>query len=281
MKSRRGGRGTTTTRNTGGSNQQAQVNPAHAVAAGAAFIAQMQQQAAQAAAASVPGWQAVPQGQTAYQPLNQQQVQAVHQNMAAALNVANIDVRRAVRRYTTDDSSKNASGYNKAQELNNKLMTGAALDQTEQMMVRGLDAGMKPIGADTTLWRADHAITSTGSGLMERLGLSNYQSMTPAQLNAAVAGMEWTEGKYLSTSYSKTASPFIGGSQSGGRSVIWKIRAPGSTMMIEGDTKQAEYILARGGRYKATAARFTGKTVSPRAYFGSLKQIEIDVDIIG
>lgn len=215
-----------------------------------------------------------------FQPATQKQAQQIHQAQAQQMQAAtqhDINAKYAIAQYIRSDTQGN--GKSRAQNLNQKLMIGAKLDPTERGMVRGLDKAMTPIGQDIKLYRADHAITPQGSGLMQRLGLPNYQNMSQAQLQKALIGRTFTEGKYLSTSEVKSASPFISGPQSGGRSLMWNINAPGTTKAIRGDTKQTEQILARGGNYRITGVRFTGLTAHP-ASGGSYKQIEIDVDII-
>ena len=212
-----------------------------------------------------------------FAPLTQKQVVQVQQAQQEYLDAQDVRVRYAVKQYIRADTQ--ANGKSRSQNMNNKLETDGQLDPTERMMVKNLDKAMSPIGKNTMLVRADHAITGTGSGLMEKLNLTNYQSLSPSQLNAALVGKTWTEKKYLSTSYNVKNNPFINGAQSGGRAVIMNIKAPANTKMVVGDRSQAEYILARGGNYKITGARFTGKTANPAAG-GSYRQIEIDVEII-
>ena len=146
-------------------------------------------------------------------------------------------------------------------------------------MVKYMDGAMHPLKQDTLLVRGDHAIHPSGSGLMQRLGVGNYQNMTQAQLSAALVGKTWTEHKYLSTSYDVTKNVFLNGNQSGGRSLVWNIKAKSGTNYVQVRADQAEYVLARGGQYKITGARFTGATVHPRSG-GSLKQIVIDVEVL-
>lgn len=205
------------------------------------------------------------------------QIHEEQQQSVQALAKRDIMAVYAMKQYIRSDVQSN--GKSRSQNLNQKLETGGKLDPTEKTMVKGLDRAMTPLGQDVMLYRADHAITPQGSGLMQRLGVPNYQSMNTAQLQKALVGRKWTEKKYLSTSESKSANPFIGGAQSGGRSLMWNIKANGSTKAVRGDVKQTEQILARGGNYKITGVRFTGKTAYP-ASGGSYKQIEIDVEII-
>ena len=221
--------------------------------------------------------------QQGFNPLTQTQIQQNAQAQDDYLATQDIMTRYILKQYGRDDQQ--ANGFSRSQNLNNKLMdsqgniANAGLDQTEKKMVKYMDNAMHPLKSDTLLIRGDHAIHPSGSGLMQRLGVANYQSMTPAQLSAALVGKTWTEHKYLSTSYDVTKNVFLNGNQSGGRSLVWNIKAKSGTNYVQARTDQAEYVLARGGQYKITGARFTGATVNPRAG-GSIKQIVIDVEVL-
>ena len=235
--------------------------------------AQAQQRAAQRAVQQAQQ-QAQQQG---FNPLTQAQIQQNQQAQTDFLDASDINVRYAIKQYGRADQQ--ANGFSRAQNLNNKLETGGKLDQTEKKMVKYMDLAMQPLKSDTMLIRGDHAIHPSGSGLMQRLGVANYQNMTPAQLNAALVGKTFTEQKYLSTSYDVTKNVFLSGNQSGGRSLVWNIKAKAGTKFVQARTDQAEYVLARGGQYKITGARFTGGTAYPRQG-GPLKQIVIDVEVL-
>ena len=215
--------------------------------------------------------------QQGFTPLTQAQVQQNQQAQTAFLDASDINVRYAIKQYGRADAQ--ANGFSRAQNLNNKLETGGKLDQTEKKMVKYMDMAMQPLKSDTMLIRGDHAIHPSGSGLMQRLGVANYQNMTPSQLSAALVGKTFTEQKYLSTSYDVTKNVFLSGNQSGGRSLVWNIKAKAGTKFVQARTDQAEYVLARGGQYKITGARFTGGTAYPRQG-GPLKQIVIDVEVL-
>lgn len=237
---------------------------------------QRQAQAQQRAAQTIQQQQKQSQ-QQGFNPLTQAQVQQNQQAQQAFLDASDINVRYAIKQYGRADQQ--ANGFSRAQNLNNKLMDGSKLDQTEKKMVKYMDMAMQPLKSDTMLIRGDHAIHPSGSGLMQRLGVANYQNMTPAQLNASLVGKTFTENKYLSTSYDVTKNVFLTGNQSGGRSLVWNIKAKAGTKFIQVRQDQAEYVLARGGQYKITGARFTGVTANPRQ--GSpLKQIVIDVEVL-
>lgn len=221
--------------------------------------------------------------QQGFNPLTQAQVQQNAQAQDLHLATQDIMTKYILKQYGRADQQ--TGGFSRSQNLNNKLqesggdLTKAKFDQTEKKMVKYMDKAMHPLKSDTLLVRGDHAIHPSGSGLMQRLGVANYQNMTQAQLNAALVGKTWTEHKYLSTSYDVTKNVFLNGNQSGGRSLVWNIKAKAGTGYVQARADQAEYVLARGGQYRITGARFTGANVYPRAG-GSLKQIVIDVEVL-
>lgn len=238
---------------------------------------QRQMQAQQRVAARVIQQQQRQSQAQGFNPLTQSQVQQNLQAQTDFLDTSNVNVRYAVTQYGRADAQ--ANGFSRSQNLNNKLQFGGTLDQTEKKMVKYMDMAMQPLKSDTLLVRGDHAIHPSGSGLMQRLGVANYQNMTQAQLNAALTGKVFTENKYLSTSYDVTKNVFLSGNQSGGRSLVWNIKAKAGTKFLQVRQDQAEYVLARGGQYKITGARFTGGTAYPRQG-GPLKQIVIDVEVL-
>lgn len=221
--------------------------------------------------------------QQGFNALNQAQIQQNAQAQDDHLKTIDIMTKYILAQYGRADQQQ--GGFSRSQNLNNKLtvakgdITQAGLDQTEKKMVKYLDAAMHPLTQDTLLVRGDHAIHPSGSGLMQRLGVANYQSMTEAQLNAKLDGLIFTEHKYVSTSYDVTKNVFLNGNQSGGRSLVWNIKAKAGTNYVQARADQAEYVLARDTQFKITGVRFTGATVNPRAG-GSLKQIVIDVEVL-
>ena len=243
---------------------------------------QRQAQAQQRAAQTIQQAQQQAQ-QQGFNPLTQAQIQQNAQAQDDHLATQDIMTRYILKQYGRADQQTN--GFSRSQNLNNKLMdsqgniANAKLDQTEKKMVKYMDNAMHPLKSDTLLIRGDHAAHPSGSGLMQRLGVANYQNMSDAQLSSALVGKTWTEHKYLSTSYDVTKNVFLNGNQAGGRSLVWNIKAPSGTNYVQARTDQAEYVLARGGKYKITGARFTGATVYPRAG-GALKQIVIDVEVL-
>ena len=64
---------------------------------------------------------------------------------------------------------------------------------------------------------------------------------------------------------------------SGGREVVYNIKAGANTKMIFGAKAQSEIVLAKGTRFRITGVQYTGNMAYPRN--GSpVKQIQIDLE---
>lgn len=178
-------------------------------------------------------------------------------------------------------SARQANGRSISQNLNEKLETGQKLNLNEKSIEKGLDKAMIPVGQPIQYIRADHALTpnSNGTGVMERLGLQNYQNMTESQLQAAAVGKSYTVKGYTAVTVATQANKnvFLNGNQAGGRSVIVHMNAGAGQKYVAGDANQGEHILARNTSYTVTAIRYTGAYAYP-ASGGRLKQVEIWVD---
>lgn len=146
---------------------------------------------------------------------------------------------------------------------------------TLQKTDANIDAAMHPIGQDVELQRGCHA------GDMRRLfGITNYSSLSEAQLQARLVGGTFQNTAVMSTSYDVTANPFLGsGPVAGGREIVYNIKAKAGTPMVWGAMNQAEAILGKGITWRITGVRYTGKIAHPRN--GSpTKQLEIDIETV-
>lgn len=88
------------------------------------------------------------------------------------------------------------------------------LTARQQAMMDAVDKLAKPIGQETTLYRADH------DDFLKRLKVNNYQSMSDSQLRKALVGKTWTNDCLESTAYDSRDNPFWpqpGGSRSAGK----------------------------------------------------------------
>ena len=130
------------------------------------------------------------------------------------------------------------------------------------------------LGKDTILQRGAH-----DDMLRNTFGIADYSKMTQAQLQAALVGKAFRNTSPMSTSYDVNKNPFLGSgsSVSGGREVVYNIKAGKSTKVLLGAKKQSEIIVGTGTNWKITGVRFNGKTATPRGG-NSKPQIEIDIE---
>lgn len=167
-----------------------------------------------------------------------------------------------------------ASGFSPSQNMNYKLDKGKKLTQKEQNMYDGMTAMSAPLGHDSILHRGAHA------GALEQLGISDWNNMSEAQLKASLVGAQWDKKSLTSTSYDYDSSPFLSGPKAGGREVIFRIHAAGSTKATCVNPSQSEVVLGPNTHWQITNAAFTGKTAQPQATWPKKwKQIVIDVDV--
>ena len=129
------------------------------------------------------------------------------------------------------------------------------------------------IGQDTVLQRGAH-----DDLLRNTFGISDYTKMTDTQLKSALVGQAFRNKAPMSTSYDMSRNPFLGSGSgvSGGREVVFNIKAGANTPMLFGAKKQSEIILG-STNWKITDVKYTGKTATPRG--GNYKpQIQIDIE---
>lgn len=138
-----------------------------------------------------------------------------------------------------------------------------------------MEAGAHPLGKDTVLTRGAH-----DDVLKNVFGISDYTKLTENQLKSRLIGGTLTTTSYTSTSYDASKSPFIGNSAglSGGREVIYKIKAGANTQVLMGAKAQAEIILNKGTNLRVTNVSYTGNTATPRLSTTSKKQIIIELE---
>lgn len=150
-----------------------------------------------------------------------------------------------------------------AAQLNAKYNLGISQRDVVMMqrMNTNIDAAMHPLGTDALLERGAHA-----GQMAQMFGVSNYTNMTPSQLQNAFTGKAFSNTAVWSTSYNTSRNPFLSRSSSvsGGREVVYRIKAGKNTQCVFGATNQAEIVLGKGTRFHATNAAFTGKTAYPR-----------------
>ena len=176
----------------------------------------------------------------------------------------------AIKQYIS--KATDSSGYSMAQNLNYKLENGLPLNANEKFMVKYLTQGMHDIGKDTVLYRGAH------SDLLERLGVSNYQNYSQAQLQQMLVGSTFKTKSFTSASYDKSKNPFYTGPNSGGREIELVIKAPSTTKMVFGAKSQAETILGIGQNFKVTGVSYTGRTASPRNSSSYMPVLQVELE---
>ena len=181
------------------------------------------------------------------------------------------DVTDAIKLYISD-SNPNGDGYSHSQNLNYKLDNGIPLNPTEKFIDDNIQAGMHAIGKDSKLVRYCH------DDILKACGISNYASMTDAQLQKALVGVTMQTTSYLSTSYDAKKSPFApGNALGGGREVVMNVNARSNTKMVFGAKKQSEIVLNKGTNMRITGVHFDGTTAYPRNG-GAKPRVVIDVE---
>lgn len=161
-----------------------------------------------------------------------------------------------------------------SQNLNYKLDEGRPLTINEKFVHANLQKGMHTQNADMVLYRGAH------QNFLEGLGVKNYHTMTEAQLQKALVGLQYQSKSYTSSSYDKSKNPFLSGAQAGGREIEMTIKQGGKTLVMLGARKQAEVITNIGTNYKITGVKFTGRTASPRGSSSSFPVLHLDIETI-
>lgn len=181
-----------------------------------------------------------------------------------------------------------ANGKALSQNANWAAATGQPLTKRQQAMLDAVDKLAKPIGAETTLYRADH------TDFLERhCGLpANYSRMSDAQLRKTLVGKTWQNASLESTAYDSRNNPFWpqpggarstgsnrqGGIRSGNREVLIRYHTAKSTRAAFIQPSQSEAVLAIGTHHKITGVRST-RTGPSRAYLSGKKVIELEVEV--
>ena len=137
-----------------------------------------------------------------------------------------------------------------------------------------LSSAVHSIGQDAVLLRGAH-----DDMLRNAFGINDYSKLSQSQLQSQLVGKAMRTTSFWSTSYDDNRNPFTSSksSVSGGREVIYNIRAGKNTKCVIGAKKQSEIVLDKGTNFKVTGVRYTGRTATPKGK-GSRPQIEIDLE---
>ena len=181
------------------------------------------------------------------------------------------DFNYARKLYVSD--ATDSAGFSFSQNLNYKLDNRMPLDANEQFMHDMLGLGMRPIGKDTVLFRAAH------DDVLKQLGISDYTTMTQAQLQQRLIGASFSTTSYTSWSYDKSRNPFLPGQPNGGgREVYMVAKAGASTQMFFGAKSQAEVVTNIGTNARVSNVYFDGTYATPRLRGGRVPRIVIELE---
>lgn len=179
-----------------------------------------------------------------------------------------------------------SNGKALSQNANWAAANGLPLTKRQQAMMDAVDKLAKPIGQETTLYRADH------DDFLKRLKINNYQRMSDSQLRKALVGKTWTNDCLESTAYDSRDNPFWpqpggrrstgkhgqGGSVSGNREVLIRYHTAKSTRAAFIQPSQSEAVLAVDTHHKITGVRST--RTGPSHTLGSGKRvIELEIEV--
>lgn len=225
-----------------------------------------------------------PTGAGGFAHLTPAQVSAL-EGAAQAQMAADPALAAGIRDYI--NPAQTANGKALSQNANWALATGGRpLNAREQAMMNALDQIARPIGTETTLYRADH------DDFLHRLGVGSVQRMSNAQLRQALVGKRWTNNAPESTAYDSRENPFWpqpngsrragknrqGGSVSGNREVLIRYHTGSGTRVAFIQPAQAEAVLAVGTNHRITGARWT-HTGPARTYGSGKRVLELEVEV--
>ena len=169
-----------------------------------------------------------------------------------------------------DLQNTTAAQINKQYGLNLTPRELASMQYTDSYM----GVATHPIGSDVVLQRGAH-----DDLLRNKFGITDYTTMSESQLQQQLVGQAFRTDSYMSTSYDVNKNPFLGSSSgvSGGREVVYNVKAGADTKMLFGAKAQSEVIIDKGTDFKITGVRYSGKTATPRGK-GFKPQIIIDIE---
>lgn len=171
-----------------------------------------------------------------------------------------------------DFNSDSVDSVNKKYGLNLNKNAWATMQYTNATLQNSLHS----LGKDTILQRGAH-----DNVLKNVFNISDYSRMSQSQLQNALVGKAFRNTSYMSTSYDVKRNPFLSSSSgvSGGREVVYNIKAGKNTQVIFGAKKQSEIVIGKDTNFIITGVRFSGKTATPRGG-RSKPQIIIDIETI-
>lgn len=252
--------------------------------AGAPAAAAQAMPAIQAASAAqaVPQQAGPPTGANGFGHLTPQQVSAM-ESAAQRQMMRDPALVAGVTDYINPVMQSNGKAL--SQNANWAAANKLPLTARQQAMMDAVDKLAKPIGQETTLYRADH------DDFIKRLGVKNYGSMSDSQLRKALVGKTWTNDCLESTAYDSRDNPFWpqpngrgtgkhgqGGIRSGNREILIRYHTAKSARAAFIQPSQSEAVLAVGTHHKITGVRAT-RTGPSRTYLTGMKVIELEIEV--
>lgn len=232
---------------------------------------------------------AIPNIPTNAQPLTNAQADALRQQQDSQYDA---NTTAAVKQYISN-TNFDGQGHSLSQTMNYLLDEGVDLQNTTAAQINKkyglrltdrelasmqytdsyMGVATHPIGRDVTLQRGAH-----DDLLRNKFGITDYTQMSESQLQARLVGQAFKTDSYMSSSYDVSKNPFLGSSSgvSGGREVVYNVKAGKNTRMLFGAKSQSEVIIDKNTDFKITGVRYSGKTATPR---GGRSKPQIIVDI--
>lgn len=255
-----------------------------AVAPAAAAQAMPAIQIAPAAQAAPQQQSGPPTGVNGFGHLTPQQVSAL-ENAAQQQMMRDPKLAAGVTDYINPVMQGNGKAL--SQNANWAAATGQPLAKRQQQMLDAVDKLAKPIGQETTLYRADHP-----DFLERNCGLpANYSSMSDAQIRKTLVGKTWTSTSLESTAYDSRNNPFWpqpngrgtgthgqGGIRSGNREILIRYHTAKSTRAAFIQPSQSEAVLAVGTHHKITGVRSTRLGPS-KTHLSGKKVLELEIEV--
>lgn len=223
-----------------------------------------------------------PTGANGFPHLTPQQV-AAFESAAQRQMIRDPQLAAGVTDYINPVMQSNGKAL--SQNANWAAATGQPLTKRQQAMMTAVDKLAKPIGTETTLYRADH------DDFLKRLNVGNPDRMSIPQLRKALVGKTWTNDCLESTAYDSRDNPFWpqttgrgtgkngqGGIRSGNREVLIRYHTAKSARVAFIQPSQSEAVLAVGTHHRVTGVRAT-HTGPSHTYLTGKRVIELEIEV--
>lgn len=187
-----------------------------------------------------------------------------------------------------DPNPTQGSLYSASQNLNTAMVKGQRLTAQQDYVKNMLLSGMHNLGYNVNLTRYDHS--AFANGLLKGAGL-DMNTASVAQMKNALVGMNFSENRFLSTSYNNFKNAPTSNSFTD-RQVKITYRAKANTQVImPGDTRDrygnklswGEMVISPGMKQTVVDVREISKTGArakgmPQGFTGA-RQIEIIIEV--